>query len=253
MSLRRRTAIGLFASLTLAAAALARYLLRPAPATGPSAAVAAAPPARDVPLPAAADSDARLRSLLAGLTPRELFQTWLAQSDLLNRLTVVTVNLAEDASPRAQLAFLRPERAFTAVRTGSHLYMSPRAAARYDAFANVISSLDEKAVASAYRTLHPLFESAYHALGYPGRPLDGVVTQALQRIADAPVREEVQLTRAGNLYVFADPDLEALGPVEKQLLRMGARNTRLLQGEAREIASAIGLPLQNHAPLVGAP
>lgn len=193
---------------------------------------------------AVSESDARIRDALSGLTPRNLFRRWLEVDHLLDRLAVIAVNIAEDQSPVRQLSSLQPSRPFAAIRVGSQLVISPRSQARYDAFANVISSLDGRRAALAYRALHPLLESAYHALGYPGWPLDGVVTLALQRILDAPVRDEVVLHRAGSLFVFADARLEALGPVEKQLLRMGPRNTRLLQDEAREIGSALGLSLR---------
>jgi hypothetical protein len=45
----------------------------------------------------------------------------------------------------------------------------------------------------------------------------------------------------GAVYAFSDPKLEALGPVEKHLLRMGPRNARLVQAKAREIEGALGL------------
>jgi hypothetical protein len=209
-----------------------------------SLAPVAAPAPADVPLPPAAESDAKVREALSPISPRDLFHEWLAQDHLLDRLVVVTDNLAEDRSPIAQLGFLRPSRPFSVSHKGSHLVISPRSQARYDAFANVVSSLDDKKVAAAYRLLHPLLESAYHALGYPGHPLDAAVTQALQRVADTPTRDDASLRPAGANYAFADPALESLGAVEKQFLRMGPRNTRLLQGEARELATALGLPLQ---------
>ena len=233
--------LGLLASAT-AGLLTTRALHRAAPAPVASAQPAAPAPAADAAIPA--DSDARVRDALANLTPREIFKSWLQQDHLLDRLAVVMLNLAEDVSPARELAFLRPQGSFRAVHRGSGYTLSPRSAGRYDAFANVIASLDERRVASAYRALHPLLESAYHALGYPGRPLDEVTTRALQRLVDAPVRDEVALRQVGSLWLFADERLEALGPVEKQLLRMGPRNTRLLQGEAREIAAALGLRLR---------
>ncbi|HEY2031425.1 MAG TPA: DUF3014 domain-containing protein [Myxococcales bacterium] len=207
--------------------------------------VAPTPPApADVPLPPASESDVKVRDALSGISPRAELKEWLAADHLLDRLAVVADNLAEDRSPNAQLPFLRPSKAFSVSHKAGKLIISARSQARYDTFANVISSLDEKKAAAGYKLLHPLLEAAYHALGYPGKPLDAVVARGLQRIADAPVRDEVAVRPSGAVYAFADAQLEALGPVEKQLLRMGPRNTRLLQGEARELAGAIGLPLQ---------
>jgi hypothetical protein len=214
----------------------------PAPAAADQPAPKAAPEA-DVAIPPAVDSDSRIREILSALSPSQVFQRWLQEDELLDRLVVSTVNIAEDASPTRSLSFLRPSRRFTATRSGTGMVMSAGSAARYDVFVKVVSSLDDRQVASAYRTLHPLLESAYHALGYPGRPLDEVVTRALQRIVDAPIRDQVAVRRSGRLWVFADPRLESAGAVEKQLLRMGSRNTRLLQEEARSIAGALGLRL----------
>ena len=61
----------------------------------------------------------------------------------------------------------------------------------------------------------------------------------------------MRLRKTGTLYVYEDPALEDLGPVEKQFLRMGPRNTRLLKSAAREIAAALGMDLRPNLPLVG--
>lgn len=217
----------------------------PAAAVPPAQAAAAPAPAADAPLPPSAESDARVREALSGVSPDDLFHRWLASADdLLNRLAVIAVSLSEDRSPVRELAFLRPSQPFGAVRSGGGFVVSRRSYARYDVFAKAIASLDAERVAGAYKTLHPLLESAYHGLGYPGQPLDRLVARALQRIVDAPVRERVAVQRAGSLWVFADANLETQGGVEKQLLRMGPRNTRLVQAQAREVARAIGLRLR---------
>jgi hypothetical protein len=227
--------------------AVAMWQIRPPAAAGAPIPVAAPSatkaPAADAAIPPVAESDARVRAALSSLMPRSLFQTWLRADSLLDRLVVTTLNIAEGQSPARQLPFLRPSHAFRAIRDGSRLTISSASHARWDAFANVISSLDERQITVAYRTLHPLLESAYHALGYPGRPFDDLVRRALQRIVDAPIREEVEVERAGSSYLFADPGLESLGGLEKQLLRMGPRNTRLLQEQAQDIASALGMTL----------
>lgn len=53
--------------------------------------------------------------------------------------------------------------------------------------------------------------------------------------------------RRGNCTLghgFADPDLEALPAAQKQLLRMGPRNVRIIQSSLREIALALGIPAE---------
>jgi hypothetical protein len=43
-------------------------------------------------------------------------------------------------------------------------------------------------------------------------------------------------------FRYADPRLEALTPAQKQFLRAGPRNVRLVQGKLREVAAALAAP-----------
>ena len=231
----------------LVAAGVAWFLLRPKPEAPPPPRPQAqpapqAPRPADVPLPPAADSDAQVHKALASVTRWPVLEKWLAEGDLLNRWAVVADNLAEDVSPRKQLAAAAPDKRFEAVEKKGAPQIDPKNYQRYDLFTEVVASVDTKAFAEAVRELHPLLETAYHRLGYPDRKLDDVARKALQRLIDAPVVEgPLALVPKGALYKFADPKLEALGPVEKHLLRMGPRNTRLIQSKAREIAAELRL------------
>jgi hypothetical protein len=215
----------------------------PPPPPAQTAAPAPQKPA-DATLPPAAQSDAQIRKLLAALSPRPELAQWLADEGLLDRWVVTANNLAEGVSPRKQLGFLKPAKPFLA--KGSHI--DPRSYQRFDTFADVVASVDAKGFAAAVHELHPLLEAAYHQLGYPDKSVDDLARAALQRLIDAPVIEgDVAIAPAkGALYKFADEKLEAKGEVEKQLLRMGPRNTKLVQAKAREIAAALDLRLAAH-------
>lgn len=229
---RKLLAAAVAAALLAAGAYL--FFRRGAPAPEPSPAVAAPPPAPpapppDAPLPPAAESDARVRSLFSALSPRPELQQWLAAPDLLERGAALIDNLDEDVSPRKQVPFLAPSGPY-----------QPHRYERYDLFADVVASVDARALAGALRTLHPLLEAAYHRLGYPDRTLDAVLARALQRIVDAPLpATEPAVQPYRQVYVYADPKLEALGPVEKHLLRLGPRNERLVQDKARALQAAL--------------
>jgi len=223
-------------------AGLAFFLLRPAaqPPAPPRQEIPVPQRPADAPLPPAADSDAQVRKALAGVSPRPELSRWLADSDLLDRWTVVADNLAEDVSPRKELAFLAPAKPFKAVEIDGATRIDERSYQRYDSFAEVVASVDATVFADAVRALHPLLEASYHRLGYPDRKLDDLAQKALQRLVGAPVAEgAVQLVPKGGIYKFADDKLESQGPVEKHLLRMGPRNARLIQAKARELAAAL--------------
>ena len=216
------------------------FALRGPKQEAPQPVAETAPPAArppDAPLPPAEKSDSQMRKDLAALSSRPEWAQWLAATDLLDRFVVTVDNVALDVNPRKQLDFIK---------------VNPQKSdrldtLRYDLIADVIASVDAKGAAQVVRDLHPMLESAYHKLGYPDRSFDQVAAKALKRIIDAPVLESApRLVPKGMVYAFADEKLEAMGPVEKLMLRMGPRNTKLIQAKAKEIAAALDLRVASH-------
>ncbi len=227
------------AVVAVAIAAAAIWYVRRTPEEPPAVAQAPAEAAKpeDAPLPPPAKSDPQLRKDLGSLSSLPEWAQWLGVSDLLDRFVVIVDNVAEDVNPRKQLDFVK----VTPQKTEK---LNP---SRYDRIADVIASIDPKGAAQVVREIHPLLESAYHKLGYPDRSFDQVAGKALKRIIDAPVLDKApRLAPKGANFAYEDEKLEALGPVEKLLLRMGPRNTRLIQNKAREIAAALDLRVATH-------
>jgi hypothetical protein len=227
------------AAALVAAGAVIWFVGRSSPPAQPQAqAPAAAPKPPDAPLPPAEKSDSQMRKDLASLSPTPEWARWLTASDLLDRAVVVVDNVAEDVNPRKQLDFIQVK----------PLASETLDAARFDQMAAVIGSIDAKGLAQVVRELHPLLESAYHKLGYPDRKFDQVAAKALQRIVDAPVLDRTPrlAPKGADNFAFADAKLEALGPVEKLLVRMGPKNTKIIQAKAREVAAALDLRIAQH-------
>jgi hypothetical protein len=219
----------------------------------PASAPAPVQPAADAQQAATAEEapptpvpDAQARTQLEALSSDPFFRRWLAGADdLVRRWAIATDNVAEGVSPRKVLEPVGPKAAFRAVQRGGKAYLSPESCARYDEFAKVVSSIDARALAGVYRTLKPAIQFAYRALGYPGASLDAATARALRRIEEAPaVDGELQLVPDRGVYLFADPKLEGLTQVDKHLLRMGPRNTRLIQAKARQIREALAFPAE---------
>lgn len=215
---------------------------------GEPAAPAAAPTPEGGAPPAAAPpavEPAQARTALEPASADPLYRQALAVEDPLRLAAVVLDNLARDASPRKPLAVLAPARPFSVADRGGARVIAPESYARYDRLAEAVASVDAGALASAYWLLHPALEAAYRALGYPDARLDDAVARALRRVAATPVpggELEVVPAKEGAGFEFADPALEALGPVAKHLLRMGPRNARRVQAKARELEQALALP-----------
>jgi len=155
---------------------------------------------------------------------------------------VVVENLANDVVPRKQLEPLAPAGPFAVVRRGGQTFVDPRSFARYDGVADAVASVNVDALTLAWAAIRPGVELAYRALGYPDGAVDRAAERALRRIAAAPVHDGdlAVVEGKGSTWLLAEPELERLGDVDKQLLRMGPRNTRILQEKAHEILRVLG-------------
>jgi hypothetical protein len=181
-------------------------------------------------------------ALLDAVSPRTLLRRALRDGDPLRRLAIIADNVAEGASPREELGSFALQQPFSVVDRGGETVIAAASYARYDAFADLVASVDARAAGVAYRALHAPLERAYRALGYPDASIDAVVARALRRLEAAPVRDGgVAVAPEGGLFELVDPRLRELGDVEKHVLRMGPRNTRLLQAKARELEEALGI------------
>jgi hypothetical protein len=54
--------------------------------------------------------------------------------------------------------------------------------------------------------------------------------------------KDVQLRTEKVTYTFADPALEDLTAAQRQFLRMGPRNMRIVKAKLREVAGFLGIP-----------
>jgi hypothetical protein len=244
------------ACLLVFGGAIAFFLVRPsreAPVTGtaPPAPVAAAePPAaarkplgpevepRD--LPPLDLTDPIVRDLLKGLSSSPQLAAWLATDGLLRNAAVAIDNVARGVSPSPRLRRLAPSRPFSVEAHGSTSVIDARSYARYDAIADTVAGLDADGMARTYVTLRPRLQEAYRELGHPDGNIDDAVQRAIARLLDTPVMASDMAVRPSPvLYKFTDERIESLSPAQKQLLRMGPRNVRLIQDKLREIAAAL--------------
>jgi hypothetical protein len=234
-------AVAVATGLAIAFLWLSRQAPRPPTPAAQPAPVASEAPAPSAVTPVPGD---RLRALLDAVSPDPAIRRLLAGEELARRWAVATDNVAEGVVPRRLLAPLGPSGSFSVQRRGDTVVVDPASYPRYDRIGDLAASLDAAAIAAAYRALRPALDAAYRGLGYPEGSIDRATARALARIEAAPVRGgDVDLVPGvGASWAYADPRLEQLPDVERQLLRMGPRNAGIVKEKAREIARALALP-----------
>jgi hypothetical protein len=188
------------------------------------------------------ESDELVRQLVGRVSTHPAVVAWLATDGLVRNATVIVQNVSAGETPARHLRRLSPQDAFAVRSQSGDTVIDPRSFARYTWIAQAVASLDAAGSARLYGTLKPRVEEAYAELGSPDAKFDAVLERAIVTLLQTPVVEgDIRLVTRGALYAYADPRLEELSPAQKQLVRTGPDNTRLIQAKLREIALALGI------------
>jgi hypothetical protein len=225
------------------------------PVTAPSSAarpVETQSPARplggeadNITVPPLGESDPLVRDLVRKLTTHPRVLAWLATNGLIRNFVVSVQNVAEGTTPATHLRALAPALPFKTVERGGELFVDSRSYERYDGLAAAAASIDPAGAARLYSTLKPRIEEAYGELGVQPPTFDRALERAIVSLLRTPVVDgPVRVEPKGIGYGFADPALEGLTSAQKQLLRMGPRNERIIQSALRQIALALGIPIE---------
>ena len=206
----------------------------------PQVAVPEQPP--EPALPALDSSDDFVRVSVLDAAPE--LATWLDREELVRRFAVVVANASRGDYPRRQLGFLAPRGVFPVRREDSaggpgedqQLFLDPAGYARYDPFIELTTSVAPAPAAALLIELSPLLVDALQELGLRGPDARSLLVNGIDQALATPVLEgEVELLQSNVLYEYADPALESLPPLQKQLLRMGPDNVDQLQDYLRAL------------------
>ena len=199
----------------------------------------------NITLPPLEMSDAIIREFVGKLSAHPSVAAWLTTNGLIRSFTVVVVNISEGRTPASLLRPVRPDGPFQVNQRGSDTVIDPRSYDRYNGLAEAAASLDPAGSARLYAALKPLIDQAYAELGYPDIPFDRMLERAIIQLLETPVVEgPIRVQAEGIGWVYVDARLENLTGAQRQLLRMGPRNQRILQESLRNIALALGIPAQ---------
>jgi hypothetical protein len=250
-----RSGAWIAAVAVLAVAGIAAYLLygrRPAappPAPAPTAVEPAPPvrplggPAEPVAVPPLDESDPIVRDLVRRISSHPAVLAWLTTNGLIRTFTVVVSNLADGTTPARHLRVVHPTAPFRVIERDGDLFIDSRSYERYDRLAAAAASIDPAGASSLYATLKPRIEEAAAELGLPGTSFDRALERAIVGLLRTPTVDGlVRVEPRGIGYEFADPNLEALTDAQKQLVRTGPGNTRIIQSALRQLALALGVP-----------
>ncbi len=190
--------------------------------------------------PTLSEANGQLTSGLWTFSPSPLVATFVRAPNLIERLVAIIDNLRQGFVPYKLLPVGRPEASFSFIDDGLGVTINPKSFDRYDGLTQLISDIDTHALVSAYTAFEVAANEAWDTLGYEAPKLESAILGALEAIMLAPETDlDARLYKVEANWVYEDPALEALAPLEKQLMRMGPTNSERVKEKAREIRGAL--------------
>ncbi len=216
---------------------------RPEPATAVVPEPAAVTPTGEIAAPtepqAAApltveQGDEVLREQLTAAGAKPILKKMLAAQQPLEVSAALIDGLGRGIILRKFLPSGLHSEAFGVMAEDDGYYMNPTGFLRYDNYADAIAALDIGVLVNTFHVLRPLYEQVYGYLGLDAGDFDNAVIRILDLVLATPeIGEPIALQPKAVVYIYADPALESLPAVQKQLLRMGPDNLRRIKQQAQ--------------------
>lgn len=175
-------------------------------------------------LPALDESDTEVKQRLLALNWRSGLGGLFVTEEMLRNFVVQTDNAAQ-----GQLAsghpLLQPLEQKFALGEGDAMQLDESSFARYQPYIELLESAPPDQVLALFDRYEPLLQQAYAELGYPDELFKNKLIAAIDLMLATPeVSYPLALERPSVVYVFADPAVEQLPAVQKQMIRLGPDN-----------------------------
>ena len=191
-------------------------------------------------LPALAQSDEFAREQLGELSGDEDFSLWLQTDNLVQKATAIIDGFSRGNVLHKIIPIQPPVEKFQVNKQDDRIFLDEANYGRYDAVIDTITNIPPAALADAFNALRPLFEEAYGDLGHPEENMDNSLIGAIDVALDTPeITGPIALKRESVFYQVADPDIESLPALQKQLIRVGPENRERIKAYLRRVRSAL--------------
>ena len=197
----------------------------------------AAPVTIEEPLPRLEESDDAVRDALGDIPLGTAGQQYLMPGNIIERSASLIYLMAQGDVPYKLFPVSRPKAAFPISDDGSQVVTDPAGFKRYDALTQWLESLELEPLLSSLESFIPLFREAWSYYGEDRAAFDMAVVMTLDLVIATPEIDlsEARLIRKEGVWRFEDPAIEGLAPIQKQVLRMGPENAKILKAKAEQM------------------
>jgi len=191
------------------------------------------------PLPLLGESDNEVTGAMAELAGADPLGEYLVKDQVVSRI-VATIDSLTSRQVPAPINPVKPVSGkFIISGEGEDIVMSADNHVRYTVYVSLLQGLDSDAVFSFYTRYYPLFQQAWEENGGEGAFNDRLLEVIDHLLATPDVEGNIYLVKPEAVYLFVDPELEALSAGQKILLRMGPDNAAAVKAKLTEIKEQV--------------
>ena len=195
----------------------------------------------EIVLPTLDGSDGFVRERL----PESWPAVWLEKEDLVRRLAVLVENASRGELPRRQLDFLVLDGRYPVLEVVEadgqtvRFFVDPEGFARFDPYLDLLERIPPETLATLLTDVYPLLDEAVGELGTAEQVLPQLLTAIDQVLAVPVLRGDVELVQPKVFFEYADPALEGMSDLQKQVLRTGPDNVVRLQNYLKALRTGL--------------
>lgn len=164
----------------------------------------------------------------------------VVSSDLFNRFVVQIDNIANQQLANNHRLFKAPQGQFQVYQQADRLWIDAQSYQRYDGYVALLDAMDNQQLIAMYQNLLPAMQEKYAEIGSRRVAFEDVLMDAVEHLLATPeVPTPIEVKTESVMYQFADERIEALSPVQKQLIRMGPENMRRVKVKLRQLRALL--------------
>ncbi|WP_088329322.1 DUF3014 domain-containing protein [Lacimicrobium sp. SS2-24] len=185
-------------------------------------------------------SDAAIKTAIAETGVYEAMARLIVDEDLLRRFVVFSANLADDKLAPNHQVLQPPAQEFRVYRQAGKEWIDAASYKRYTPYVEAMESMDTEAMIAIYEQYKPAIAEIFAEISAGSDDFDNVLIEAIDNLLDTPeVPMPVEVTTESVMYKYKDERLESLSAPQKQLLRTGPENMRVIKAKLRELRDAL--------------
>ena len=185
-------------------------------------------------------SDKAIKQGLITALRAPLLSTLIVNDSILANMVASVNNTAQGTLPENVSLLTPPATEFSVFKQADNQFITPESFTRYNVYAQTFAEIETEDMLALLDQYEPQIMAQFEQIALPNAQFTSTLINAINRLLDTPtVNLPIPVISDSAMYKFANPQLEALLPAQKQLLRMGPDNMRLVKAKLRELRTAL--------------